>query len=82
MKEMKELMKAVGALAGEVHEVTKDGLGYEDLMSLVDMANDFKIYRDGLEGLGEIREELKKIKPEDAMVLMSELIAGFEQGKK
>lgn len=82
MKELNELMMAVGTMAGEVHEVTKDGLGWEDLNSLVDVINDFDIYSKGFKDLGEIKNEIKGLNQEQLTSLLMALLAGFEQGKK
>ena len=35
--EMKDLFKALGYVGGEVQEITKDGVGFEDLKSIKDI---------------------------------------------
>lgn len=82
MKETKELFKGLGALAGEIHEISKDGFQVTDLMNLMDVANDFEIYKDAVEGLSEVKKEIKEAKPEDVVALVMEFLEGLEQGKK
>lgn len=80
MKELKEAAFGIGMLAGEIHEVSKDGLGWEDLNSLIDMANDFSLYQDAVEGADKVLEEIQKLDLVSAQEILAKLFEGFKRG--
>ena len=82
-KELKDFMKAVGYVAGEVHEITKDGFGVEDLKSLKDLYDNRKMLRDGFNVPGDFKEHLKaNFSIEDLTEIVAAAKEGFELGAK
>jgi hypothetical protein len=82
MEEMKELFKALGYVGGEVHEVTKDGFGVEDLQSLKEMYDNREMLAKGFDVPGDFKDHLKNIGIDGLMEIIMAAKEGFEQGKK
>lgn len=81
-KELKELLHALGLIGGEIHEVTKDGFGVEDLQSLIELANNFDKLKEGFSFEGLNKDDLKELKQEDLVEILMAAFSGFSEGKK
>lgn len=80
--ELKELCKALGYVAGEVHEVTKDGLGLEDLKSLKDLFDNKDMLIKGFDVPGDFKEHLEGLGVDELVGMLLALKEGFELGKE
>lgn len=79
-KELNELLKASGMLLGEVHEVTKDGVGLEDLKSLKDLLENKEVLMEGFKGLKDLN--VAGMEMEEMMGALLALKEGFDLGAK
>ena len=57
--ELKELFKALGYCGGEITEITKDGIGFEDLKSIKDIIDNKDMIVKGFDVPGDFKEVLK-----------------------
>jgi hypothetical protein len=80
LKELKEGAKAIGYLAGEITEATKDGLGIEDLKSVKDIIDNQAIVRGGIEGIDEA--SLKGLSYDEILGVLLSMKEGFDIGIK
>lgn len=81
--ELKELFKALGYVAGEVTEITKDGLGLEDLVSIKEIIENKDLLAAGFKVEGDFKEVLKGALSYDQ--LLNIIVAakdGYELGLK
>lgn len=81
-KEMKELMKALGMIGGEIHEVTKDGFGMEDLKSIIDLAKNFEVLKDGFSIPKLSKEDFDNLSQSDLVEIVMSAFDGFSLGKE
>ena len=82
MSELKELVKALGYVGGEIHEIAKDGLGLEDLASIKDLIEHRELLIKGFDIKGDFKEHLEGLGVEELVALLMELKAGYDLGKK
>ena len=82
-KEAIELAMACGYIAGEMHEVTKNGLGMEDMDSLVDVAKNYPIIKEGFDIKVKMsRENLAQLEREDLTEIVLAIYSGFKKGEE
>lgn len=82
-KELVEGGEALGYIGGELHEVFKDGLGLEDVKSIVDMAKNFDILKDGFDFDAKLsKEELEKLGQDALIEIVMATFQGFTKGKE
>ena len=78
-KELLEAAKAAGYVAGEIHEITSDGLGFEDLKSVKDLIDNKRILSEGFEGISEA--SLKGLSYDQLIQFGLAFKQGFDLGK-
>lgn len=82
-EELKEGGQALGYVGGELHEVFKNGLGLEDVKSIIDLAKNFPILKEGFDFDGKIsKEELSKLSQTDMVEIIMATFSGFTKGKE
>lgn len=82
-KEMSEFCEAVGYIAGEFHEVTKDGFGMEDVKSVADTAKNYPMLKEGFEiEVKMSKENLAQLEKEDIIEILMKTVSGFNKGAK
>lgn len=78
-----ELAKALGYVGGEIHEITKDGVGVEDFGSVVDIATNFDILAKGFKfEVKPTKEDLAKLGQEELVEVVMALFSGYNKGKE
>lgn len=81
--ELTELFKALGYVGGEVTEITKDGIGLEDLKSIKDIIENKDLLAKGFKVEGDFKEVFKGALSYDQ--LLNIIVAakeGYEMGIK
>ena len=79
---MKDLFKALGYVGGEVQEITKDGVGFEDLKSIKDIITNREMLLKGFKVEGDFKEVLKKSFSYAQLIdIIAATKEGFELGK-
>ena len=78
-KELKELMYGAGYVAGEVTEITKDGLGFEDLKSLKDLVENREIITE-MKVEGEFKAMVEKLDYTELVKAVMEFHKGMTLG--
>lgn len=82
-KEAVELSRACGYVAGEVHEVTKDGVGMEDVKSVLDIAKNYEILKDGFDIKVKMnKRNLEQLSQADLIEIVLATFEGFKKGKQ
>lgn len=81
-QELKELFASLGYVAGEVHEITKDGIGLEDLKSIKDIIENKEMLAKGFKVEGDFKEVLKSALSYDQLLeIIVSAKDGFDKGK-
>lgn len=81
--ELKELFMALGYCGGEIHEVTRDGLGLEDLMSIKELIDNKEMLAKGFKVEGDFKEVVKANLSYDALLgIIMAAKEGFDKGAK
>lgn len=73
IKETKELIAATKLLAVSAAKISKDGLNAADIPQVVQLATNFKVIVDGLQGLDLIDDELKDLEKDELIELIQDL---------
>jgi hypothetical protein len=81
--EMKEMFKALGYVGGEIHEITKDGIGWEDVKSIKDIIENKDMLLEGFKVEGDFKEHLKSLYSYDQLIeIVVAAKEGYDLGKK
>jgi hypothetical protein len=81
--ELKELFKALGYCGGEITEITKDGVGLEDLKSVKEIIDNKEMLLKGFKVDGAINaESLKEIGLDGLVAIIMEAKEGYALGLK
>ena len=73
LKEFKELIDGLELLAVQAKKIADGGIGAEDIIHMVKLAQEFEVLREAFKGFGELKEEMKDLDQSEVIEIVGEL---------
>lgn len=82
VKNTKELIVISFRIAGVIKKIARNGLGAEDLITLVEEAKAMDLYIEGFSDLDMLDDEIKDLDEKEAVELLMTVISGVKSFKE
>lgn len=73
IKELMELLDALGILGVAGKKIAKDGIGVDDLAHVIELGSKLEQILDGFKGLKKIGEEIKDIEQDELLQIIGKV---------